>query len=170
MKEMSFLSKDNQGVTLVELIIVMLIISILAVGTVIGIRSLDSGKTKSTTERIGALLDYVRVLNMSKDKTYYLVIKKEEQAFTAYIQYDEGGRQNLLTEALKLKNGEIKYTSHIGEAVVGADTGSLEISFSKEGSIPVGSGGEINSIQISGGGRSRTIHLVAATGKHYIES
>ena len=162
--------KDNRGVTLVELIVVMLIISILAGGTVIAVGSLDSGNTKSTVERIGALLDYVRVLNMSKDRTYYLVVKKEGEVFTAFVQYDDGGRQNLLTETLKLKNGEIKYSTDMGEETVGADVSSLELSFSKEGSIPAGSGGEIKSILISGGGHSRIIHLVAATGKHYIES
>ncbi len=174
--------KNNQGVTLIELIIVMLIISVLAGGAFFGIHSLDSGNTQSTAKKIDALLSYVRVQNMSKSYTYYLQIEETGGAFAANVVEDQGGgvQKKILTEKLKLSNGNITYTavdSLNNTTNYQIESGRiLELSFTKDaGSIKTGvdsvdpTGGDIKTITISAAGRNYTIRLVTTTGKHYIE-
>lgn len=165
------MAKNNQGVTLVELIVVIIIIGILAGGTMVGIKSLDSGNTRSTMERIDALLDYTRLLNMSKENDYKLVINQEGGVFQAIIQSTtESGTETVLTEKLKLKAGNITYTSSLGSFSI-AGVYSLKIGYTKNAGriIIYPDEGEIKSITISGGSRSYTIQLVTATGKHYLK-
>lgn len=157
-----------------ELIVVLSIISILAVGTLIGIRSIDSENTRSTTQRISALLDYVRILNMSQENDYVLVIQWNGNNFTAVVQYKD---QNTLsdviirTEQLKLKDGDISYINSLNASFSVVSGKVLVLGYTKDsGSIKADpDDGNIKSITISGGGRSYTIRLVTATGKHYIE-
>ena len=173
---------NDRGVTLVELILVILIMGILAGSGVIGYRSLDSGSAKATVTRISALLDYVQLENMSKDKTYYLVIEKQGNSFVAKVQYEvEDIRIDLLKEKLKLKEGKITYYIKGSDIEYNVDDTStpvvtLEISYLKASGAfrkadMNGDGVEedISHIDIASSGRSFTIHLVTATGKHYIK-
>jgi hypothetical protein len=172
--------------------VVLVIIGIIAGGATIGIKNLDSGNATASVKRINALIDYVRVQNMSKDKSYYLVLKEESGAFYAEVQYDVGSvgiRKIVLKERLKLKNGSITYVCNPGGDPA-ADKSftvysnaissvSLELSFIKESGAltkilePGASIGSeltyVKRIMVSAAGRSYTINLVAATGKHYIE-
>jgi prepilin-type N-terminal cleavage/methylation domain-containing protein len=167
--------KNNQGVTLVELIIVILIISILSGATIFGIRSLDSGNAQSTVKRINALLNLVRVENMSKDKPYYLVIEKVSDTYYATVQQPDGSnRKNILKEKLKLRDGVISYQSSNSMSTITRTVEApvvLEVSYLKDtGAIRAdGEGRFINSIDINTTGKSYTIFLISATGKHYIE-
>lgn len=170
--------KDNQGVTLIELIVVILIMGVLAGGAAIGVRSLDAGNVQSTVERVSALLDYVRIENMSKDKTYYLVIEKVDESYFAKVQYLDGVvRKDVLTEPLKLKDGTVTYYCEEGSSELpytvgeGAAPGvKLEISYNKgSGDFNFGSSGKIKRVVIRAASRNYTIYLVAATGKHYYE-
>lgn len=170
--------KNNQGVTLVELIVVILIMGILAGTAMIGMKSIDAGNAQSTVNRVSALLDYVQVENMSKDKTYYLVIEKSGSSYIAKVQYDQSGtRKDVLTEKLKLKDGAVTYYTNAGAAEtaytvddIAVPSVTLEISYNKgSGDFHIGSSGEIKRIVISAAGRTHTIYLVTATGKHYIE-
>ena len=174
--------KNNQGFTLIELIVVLIIIGILGGSAMLSIRSLDAGNAQSSVKRISAMLDFVRVQNMSKTQAYYLLIEKEDDSFVAKVQYDNSGtRKDVLTEKLKLKNGTITYYSKDASPEVSYTVGDynvalatnvvLEISYNKgSGDFHVGSDGrDIKRIVITGGDRSYTIYLVKATGKHYIE-
>ncbi len=186
------MKNDNQGVTLIEIIIILFIISVLAGGATIGIQNLDAGNALSSVKRINALLDYVRVQNMSKDKSYYLLLEEESGAFYAEVVYDVGTvgiTKSILKEKLKLKKGNITYICNPGtnpvadkSFTVDADvspSNSLKLSFLKESGAlekiqepgaPAGSElTYIRRILVSAAGRTNTIYLVAATGKHYIE-
>lgn len=177
---------DNRGVTLVELIVVVLIMGILSGSAVIGYRSLDSGNAKATVTRISALLDFVQVENMSMDKKYNLVIEKQGTSFVAKVQYEEvvSGRierKDLLKETLKLKEGKITYYAQVleDEYVVDNTTTppvTLEISYLKTSGAfrskdldGDGVDDDIKRIEITSSGRKFTIYLVTATGKHYIK-
>lgn len=169
--------KNNQGVTLIELIIVMLIMSVLAGAAIFGIRSLDSGNVRSTVKRIDTLIDYVRVENMSKFDTYYLEIEKKGGPFTAKVlKKDQSGNMSeVLSEELKLTGGTITYvcsngTSETEYAINEVPPVILTISNYKScgGFQPV-MGGEIRRIVISAAGHTYTIGLVSETGKHYIK-
>ena len=171
--------KDNQGVTLIELIVVIIILGILAGGAFLGIRSLDSGNVQSSVKRIDALLDYVRVQNMSKDKTYYLLLEEVSGDYFARVQYPEDSSMvEVLSERLKLKNGTITFFSETStgaesEKTIDSDVTpavTMQLSFRKEsGALEAGSDGYVRRIVVSSAGRTYTIYLVKATGKHYIE-
>lgn len=153
----------------------------IAGGTIVGLNSLDSQNAMSSVNRLNALLDNVQVENMSKSNSYYLVVEKKGDNFEAKVQYDEGGtRKDVITEKLKLKNGVITYvtkdnTAEHNYTVSDSVTPpvNLDISFDKSsGSILPKLPDRVEyvkSITISAAGRSYTIRLVTATGKHYIE-
>jgi prepilin-type N-terminal cleavage/methylation domain-containing protein len=180
--------KDNQGVTLIELIVVMLMIGILSGGAFLGLRLLDSGNTGNAAKRIGASLDYTRILNMSKDKAYYMTIEQNADSFIARIYYEEKDsvtgiitEHDVKVENLKLKNGSIKYTTSTGagerEYQVEASV-KLMLSYNKAtGAIMTYDSmthdllltEDVKSVTINAGGHTDTILLVTATGKHYME-
>lgn len=167
--------KNNQGVTLVELIVVILIIGVLSVGGMYGIKSIDSGNVQAAVERVSALLDYVRGENMSKATVYYLVLEEDSGAYYANVETEsEGVRERILQEKLKLKNGIITYQNSVGNVyTIDSDASpsvKLELSYDKEsGSINQFGGSDIENIVFSSSGRIYTLHLVSITGKHYID-
>lgn len=177
--------KNNQGLTLIELIVVMIIMGVLVGTAVVSTKSIDRGNAKATVTRIDAFLDYIYVENMSRDKNYYLVIQKQGDAYITRIQSEVGGtRTDILAEKLKLKEGVITFTSRdaSGEHLYTVnDTStpqiSLELSFAKASgafrSSDINNDGiqeDIKRIVVTASGRSYTINLVTATGKHFIKA
>jgi prepilin-type N-terminal cleavage/methylation domain-containing protein len=169
--------KNNQGFTLIELIIVIIIVGVLSAGTVLGADILGFGSARSTVNRINTMLDEVQIENMTKNKSYYLIVYQQNGDY--YLRV-EAGTQVISREKLELKRGEITYresdsstTYLVSEtAVEGRDTMSkVEVSFQKDtGGIKENRGNEIiTQIGVSSAGSSYTIYLVEATGKHYIE-
>lgn len=170
--------KDNQGFTLIELIVVILIIGVLAGGSIFGVSVLGFGSAKSSVERISAMLDYVQVENMTKSSTYYLVIEKGGSDY--YLSVVRG-TDTISTEKLKLTRGEITFqvkddpTQYLVSdvPVEGRDRrDKLEVFFTKD----TGGVGEntlitekVLQIGVSTSRSDYSIRLVEATGKHYIE-
>lgn len=175
------MKKNNQGVTLIELIVVMAIAGILAGGSIFGARVLGMGSAKRYVNRINSMLDYVQLENMTKNKTHYLMIREENGS---YIMEVRAGSQPdsliISSEKLKLVRGEITYqdknsgkTYLVNSAPVpGRDVSPvLEVCFQKDtGGIAMNTYSEIiTRIKVTSSGSSYTIFLVEATGKHYID-
>ncbi len=162
--------RNNKGFTLIELIIVMAIVGILTVGSFFGANMLGLGSAKSTVSRINSMLDYVQVENMTKNKTYYLIISEAGGHY--YLTVKSGTQEK--TEQLELVRGEIKYTTKDGAthlvSGVPAPGVTAKICFKKDtGGVATNSGEIITRIDVSSAGSSYAIHLVEATGKHYID-
>jgi prepilin-type N-terminal cleavage/methylation domain-containing protein len=164
--------RKNQGVTIIELIIVMAIIGIITAGSYFGANMLGLGSAKSTVRRISSMLDAVQLENMTKSKTYYLVLSEEEGNYYLSVRCGTEGTER---EKLKLVRGQMKYTTSDGITRLISGTPepevTAEICFKKDtGGLALNTKGEmIRRIEVSSAGRSYTIHLVEATGKHYIE-
>lgn len=177
--------KDNRGFTLIELIIVMVIMGIVAIGSMVGYNMLNTGSAQRTVERISSMLDYVQLENMTKSKPFYLVIKinSEGDYIICVDTFDVSNvRKTIMSEKLELKKGgEITFQNTgvateylISEVPVAGRNISdkLEVCFSNDtgGFIPIPPATEIVSkIGVSASGRSYSIWLVKVTGKHYIE-
>lgn len=172
--------KDSRGFTLIELIVIMAIIGLLCIGSLLGIGVLGYGNAKSSATRIKSLLDNVRVENMTKKGSYYLVIyQKDRDYYLAIETVKDSNRITVSREKLDLMKGEISYqntdkTRYIvcQEPVEGADViDNLEITFAKDtGGLKAGPDGEIvETIYVQCNNSSYKIHLVEATGRAYID-
>lgn len=164
--------KDNRGFTLIELIVVMLIMAIVAVGSMAGYNLLYMASSKHTCERIVTLLDSVQMENMTKSKTYYMEIYQEDDAYIMRIisQNASGVIQEEEAESLELKNGRITFEAGGLSYTVESGT-KLEVGFYKDtGAVKQNRAGYIiTRIGVTSGGTTSYIRLVTATGKHYIE-
>ena len=173
--------KNNQGVTLIELIIVIAIAGILAGGSIFGARMLGIGSAKRYVNRINSMLDYVQMENMTKNKTHYLIIREENGSYIMEVKAGSQATSPIISrEELKLVRGEITYqkkndgTTFLVSStpVPGRDISTkLEVCFQKDtGGIALNTQNEIiTRVEVTSAGSSYTIYLVEATGKHYID-
>lgn len=179
MKRVTYL-RDSRGFTLIELIIVMAIISIISLGTILGVGILGYGNAKSATARIKSLSDNARIENMTKKKEYYLVIYHQDKNYYISIQTEKNGsRINIKTEKLDLRKGSISFQNKDGnrflissEPVEGVEIrDKLEIEFTKEtGGLKTNFLGEIvKFIEVECNKTSYKIYFVEATGKVYVD-
>lgn len=166
--------KDNRGFTLIELIVVMLIMAIVAAGSMAGYNLLYMGSARHACESIVTALDAVQMENMTKAELYFLEIAKDA-ATGKYIlrvisQDASGDRREVSEETLKLKNGLITYEAGGVSHTVDASA-KLEVGFRKDsGGVRKNSYDEIIiRIGVASNGTTGYIRLVTATGKHFIE-
>jgi prepilin-type N-terminal cleavage/methylation domain-containing protein len=176
--------KNDRGFTLIELIVVMIITGIVAVGSVTGYHLLESRSSKNATERIQSVLDYVQMQNMTKNKSAIIRITKDAASGKYQLNIikilSPSSEQIEATETLELINGEITFqlsgdtTEYLISPVPVSGRSikdKLEISFRKDtGGLYENIPGErITRISITSSGRTYHIRLVATTGKHFIE-
>ncbi len=169
---------DNQGFTLIELIVVIIIVGVLSAGSVLGANILGLGSARSTVNRINTMLNEVQIENMTKNKSYFLMIYEVNGDYHLRV---EAGAQKISDEKLKLVRGEITYRTKDGStflvrenSVEGRNTQQkLEVTFRKDtGGVAENRKPDpevVTRIDVISAGRSYTIFLVEATGKHYIE-
>ncbi len=163
--------RNNQGITLVELIIVMAIIGVISAGSFISANMLGLGTAKSTVRRIASMLDSVQIENMTKSKSTDLIISEDGGSYYLTIK---SGTLELGREKLKLVKGQITYTRNDGTTWLisaGPEPVTAELCFRKDtgGFAPNSKGEIIRRIEVSSAGSTYAIHLVEATGKYYIE-
>lgn len=172
--------KDNQGFTLIEVIIIIVIVGFISIGSMLGADLFGFGKTKSTVSKIDAMLDYVQIENRTKNEPYEMVITETNDRYILSMMRKNGTDWvSETSEKLDLRKGEINFLNKDGSYYLISETdeagreerSSCNITFSKEtGGVQRNELNEIvTDIIVTGDGISYTIHLVEATGKHYIE-
>lgn len=168
--------KDDRGFTLIELIAVMMIMAIVTVGSITGLKLAGAGSAKNASRRVLAALDYVQMQNMTKIKSYKVEII-QDAATGKYklniVSWDASGN-NLVESStdLNLRNGQITFKYSGNSTIYTVDsTNEIQIRFQKDtgGLKKFDLNPVISEIGITSAGRTYDIHLVTATGKHYIE-
>lgn len=167
--------KDNQGMTLIEVITVMTIIAILTVAASISLSILGLGNALDTAKRIRAGLEYVQIQNMSKSKPYYLTIEKTDEKYYLSVIEGDGAGSNLIShKKLDMNNGKITYKDNssseymIGDTDADGNNIKLVVSFNKDtgGVRPDAvTGKTVTEIEVAAADRHYNIMLVEATGK-----
>lgn len=165
--------KQNQaGMTLIELVVVILILGILSAGAAVGINYVSRMNSTSAGEKLVSLLEKARVYTISAETVsssdpadkVKLVLTKEGDTYY-------GTLMNGSTEVDKVSLGNqsltIKLTKPGASAITVTGSAAPEI-FYKKANGAFGDGCEFDSIVIEGS-RTRTIRLVHTTGRSYLE-
>lgn len=174
--------KDDHGFTLIELIIVMVIMGIVVIGSMTGYNMLGSADARNAARRINTMLSLVQMENMTKNEEYYLLINEDVNGDYYLNVKTVSGTGTQSQEKLDLKNGEIIFqnsgdtTEYLlsYSAPAGGRAWSnemLEVCFRKDTGVYKNNsfGMIVSNIKVSAAGRTYSIKLVTATGKHYIE-
>lgn len=168
--------KNDRGFTLIELIVVMLIMAILAVGSMAGFNLLRGRGAKDAAEQIMTVLDYVQIENMTKSKTYLMRIEEEDRdtyKLSVVVKSASGVENIESTKTLSLKDGRIIFYNNSGSAIEVTGDDRLEVSFRKDtGGVKeydLTSHLTVTRIGVTASGRTSYIRLVTATGKHFLE-
>lgn len=150
--------KLNQaGMSLVELVVVILIIGILSAGSGIGIAFFNRMNATSAAEKLASALERARLLTISADRTVELILDKEDTEYYAIVK--EAGVE---TDRVKIGNTALDIKV---EGIELTDTLEFTFSYNK-------SNGAFNSAYtnvVIEGNQTKTVYLVRNTGRCYIE-
>lgn len=157
--------KNNKGVSLVELIIVIAIMSIMIGAGALGIRAVSTKPAKQGAYNIKMAIQNGRIIALSKE-TFSLEIKYDSTK--KCIQVSENGTYR----SLGGEGVSVTYYNE-GEAStpVDASVTPIEINFNRAtgGFLPNASGKVVNKIEISKAGKTYTLTLYRLTGKVIME-
>lgn len=172
----------NQGFSLVELIVIMVIIVILATAVVVSFVNTESQKVKNSTTLISKYLDSTisHSMTRAKDTVYLRIVYDGDDSSGHYKIEDSEGHEEKLPSGVVLKYHTDKGTS--GE-IKARENKSLELSYSRtngsgpmigkvEGStfVPDNDGQEnVDYIYISSGSTTKTIKMNTKTGVYEID-
>ncbi len=151
--------KLNQaGMSLVELIVVILIMGILSVGSAIGISYVTKMNSASAAEKIQSMLERTRLTTLSSESDVKMLLGKDSEGF--YCKLMDG-----TNEVEKVKLGGDALTITAGGATVDSSSDKVFRYNKSNGAFQAGS---YDSIVITGS-ETKTVRLVTATGRTYIE-
>lgn len=168
--------KLNQaGMTLVELIVVILILGILSVGGAFGINYAGQMNSTSAAEKLVSLLERTRVYTISAEGTAVvanpadnkvtLVLTKEGNTY--YGKLLNGTTE---VDRVALGNGSLSITA-TKEGTTGDESTTIDnstsftISYKKEN----GAFADKYKTIVIGGSKTKTIQLIHATGRSYVK-
>lgn len=158
--------KLNQaGMSLLELVVVILIVGILAVGSAVGINYAGRMNSTSAAEKLSSMLERTRLYTISADDTVKLILSKEGDHYYGTIMKgsSEVDKESLGSQALTIAIKEE------GQADITVATGEeYEFSYKKENGAFTDAC-TYSSVVITGGSKTRTVQLVHATGRCYLK-
>ena len=159
---------NQSGMTLIELVVVILIVGILSAGATVGISYISRMNSTSAGEKLASLLERTRVYTLSANGTVKLVLKEESGTYYGVLM-------NGSTEVDKVALGNGSLTLNVKQA--GAADGdpdvvttissstSYEIKYNKaNGAFEE----KYKQIEIVGT-ETRYVKLVHTTGRSYLE-
>ena len=164
-------SKLNQaGMTLIELVVVILITGILSAGAVVGINYANRMNSTSAGEKLVSLLERTRVYTLSASGTVKLVLTADNGSYYGVLmngstQVDkvELGNESLTIKATKIgvnaEGAEVPETTNIKV------DGDFEITYNKANGA---FGEKYKQIEISGSD-TRYVQMVYTTGRSYLK-
>lgn len=156
--------RNNVGMSLVEIIVVVLIMGILSAGTIAGFAMMRSMDASSAAEEIYSLLERTKMNTLSAEETanIRLVIKQEDKHYYGIILKGTG------TEVEKVEIGNsaltIKVKNQDSSVTQISSSDSCEFTYNKSNGAFTST---YNEIQVEGT-KTVSLKLVTATGRSYI--
>ncbi|MDD7714174.1 MAG: prepilin-type N-terminal cleavage/methylation domain-containing protein [Lachnobacterium sp.] len=161
--------RDQRGITLVEIIIVIAIVGILASTAVMMIGHLHYADTQKVMKTLDASLNQLQVKSISKSGNYYLYIYHLDNGYYEQILPDnlseEFDATKLTKDGTKLSNNTIKLCQDGTEL---AENSFMKIAYTKQATFDTANT-TVQTILIDGVPKY-SIRLVMETGKHFVES
>jgi prepilin-type N-terminal cleavage/methylation domain-containing protein len=165
--------RNNKGFTLVELIVVVVILGVLATVAGLTVATVNATSARKAAAQINAYISTVRTDCMARAGEPYAVLYVEDGVVKGdYIEYGTvAEKKTVETTIVTDKRVTVTYDKGSGAVSLptSAETG-MELEFARStGKLvqPISSGTLI--ISITGGGRTFTITVIAATGNHEID-
>ena len=160
---------NQSGMTLVELIVVILILGILSAGAAVGVNYASQMNSTSAGEKLLSLLERTRVYTISAenaddpDDKVKLVLTKDGDTYYGKLMH--GSTE---VDKVALGNGSLSITVTKGASNTVVNTGSsVEIAYKKANGAFTDSC-TYDSVVIVGS-KTRTIQLVHETGRSYLK-
>ena len=160
--------RDQRGITLVEIIIVIAIVGILASTAVMMIGHLHYADTQKVMKTLDASLNQLQVKSISKSGNYYLYIYHLDNGYYEQILPDNLSAfdaTKLTKDGTKLSNNTIKLCQDGAEL---AENSFMKIAYTKQATFDTANT-TVQTILIDGVPKY-SIRLVMDTGKHFVES
>lgn len=167
--------RKNKGFTLVELIVVIVIIGVLATVAGLTVSTVNATSAKKAAAQINAYISAVRTDCMARAGNPYAVLYVEDGVVKG-TYYEYKGESNERTETTIVTDRRVTVTYDTGSGAVSLPTSvetGMELKFARstgklakpQDSVASGT----LTISITGGGRTYTITVIAATGNHEID-
>ena len=168
------MKKDNRGLSLVELIIVIAIMVILTglVATSIGLA--NSKPADECAKKIEATLQDLRISSMGKYDAYLEIYKSNNQIYAKQVlTMDGSGTTSEKLVVVGAKGVDLTYEfDNSGSYALLSDGSSIKIKYDRSSgafAIPDGYSGRISGIKCTKGSRTVDLKLTLSTGKIKIQ-
>ncbi len=160
--------RNQNGITLVEIIIVIAIVGILASTAVMMIGHLHYADTQKVVKTLDSSLNELQVKTMSKTGDYYMYVYHLSDGYYVQILSENlpaFDASRLTTDGKKLSNNTISICQ---DGVELPEDGYMKIAYTKQATFDTANT-NVQTIQIDGV-PEYSIQLVYDTGKHFVIS
>lgn len=179
--------RNDQGLSLVELIVVIAILGVVTTITAMSFNVVNRTNSGAAADTIDSYLEKVKSETMSKDSMCYLVLyKSKEKRYPGYYvgsttkeaipTYEETpktdqrvSKKDAVIEVILCDGTTIDVENEDVFITFDRASGAVKTCFSGKNGKALTEKEVPQAIQITSGSRKSTIHLVKETGKHYVE-
>jgi len=172
---------SSKGFSLVELIVIIAIVGLLAVGGSIAISTMTNANVTSAAKKLSSLLDKLRLESMSRTGKVYLEIGMDgNEYYGRLLYYGNGGNGSDEGERVALGNRSLSFVAYKGTDaiegtgdVISEGTSVYMTCLKSNGKFREGSSTDSVPAHIYGrivirGTKTMTVHMVEETGRNYI--